>query len=119
MKATPKPAYKVGHVSVCFASKLKDAIGSLRSVSYAERIKLYNTVLALCQQQVEDCCEGLTGAMCLNLHDLYGFGQKRLTRLRDATQETIDEAAEKYDVATVQGIKRALEIRNIHLQREE
>lgn len=117
MKVKAKPAYNPeGHFSGSFDSKLKEAIAQTKGLSYSERLKLYMNIVGVCQQQTEDCCDGLTASIFLALHDEFGFGQKRITRLRDAAQEVADSYAEKYDVGVVYALKRALERRNIKIE---
>lgn len=97
-----------GYFTSSFDARVRGAIDQIRGISQIERIKLYNAIIDACHQQVEDCCEGLSAATFLQLHDLFGFGQKRLKRLRDGVQETLDTYAAKYDVGTICALQRDL-----------
>ena len=108
-----------GYFTGSFDAKVRTAIGQVRGLSTVERIKLYNAIIGVCHQQVEDCCEGLSAATFLQLHDIYGFGQKRLKRLRDGVQTTIDTYAERYDVGAICALQRDLRAVGIDLKRDE
>lgn len=117
MKAQPKPTYQEGgHFSGSFDSRLKDAINKVKGISYAEKIKLYQAILGICHQQVEDCCDSLTAALYLNLHDDHGFGQTRISHLRDSTQATVDAYAAKYEIGMLAALLRDLESRRITIK---
>ena len=112
MNAQPKQPYKP-HFSGSFDSRLKEAIGKMKGVPYLEKVKLYQAIVGVCREMVEDCCDSLTAALYLVLHDDHGFGQKRVNRLKDRTQETIDAYVDKYDIGTVTALYRDLATRNI------
>ena len=65
--------------------------------------------------------ERMASALYLTLHDDHGFGQKRINRLKDHTQETLDAYVEKYEIATVIALYRDLAARGIIIKprREE
>lgn len=108
-----------GYFTSSFDARLRAALAKVKGISMAERIKLYNGIIDACHQQVEDCCEGLSAATFLQLHELYGFGPKRLKRLRDSVQETIDNYAAKYDVGTICALQRDLRAAKIFLAKED
>lgn len=112
MKAQPKQPHRV-HFSGGFDAKLKEAIGKLKGTPYSEKLKLYHAILDVCRIQVEDCCDGVTASMYLALHDEFGFGQKRVNRLQNATQTTLDAYVDKYDIGTLPALYRDLRARKI------
>ena len=112
MKAQPKQPRRP-HFEGSFDAKLKDAIGKAKGLSYVEKVKLFQAIVDICREQVEDCCDGLTASLYLVLHDDHGFGQKRINRLKDRTQETLDGYVDRYDIGTVCALYRDLKTRNI------
>ena len=48
----------------------------------------------------------ILAVMCIQLHDKWGWGQVRLTRLLDQVQETFDAIDEKY--VSVEDLKKIL-----------
>lgn len=118
MKANAKTTRGV-YSENCFDSRIRAALERVKGVSTKERITLYNAIIEVCHQQVEDCCECISAATFLQLHDLFGFGQKRAKRLRDAIQITLDSYARKYDTATICALGRDLKERNIVLVKED
>lgn len=112
MNAQPKQPRRP-HFSGSFDTRLKEAIGKMKGVPYIEKVKLFHAILDVCHEQVEDCCDCITSALYLVLHDDHGFGQKRINHLKDRTQETIDSYVEKYDIGTICALLRDLKERNI------
>lgn len=112
MKSNPKPQY-IPHFSGSFDSKLKEAISRVKGVPYVEKIKLFNSIISACQEQIEDCCDSLTIATYIVLHDDRGFGQQRINQTRDRVQQVIDEYVERYDIGTLPALFRDLKERNI------
>ena len=95
-----------GYFSGSFDAKLHAAISKVKGISMLEKIKLLNAINEACLQQVGDCCEALSLGFYLNLHDIHGFGFKRLNTLQKAVQATIDGYADKYEVACVEAMRR-------------
>lgn len=112
MKAQPKQPHRP-HFSGSFDAQLKEAIGKVKGLPYIERVKLYNAIVGICTRMVEDCSDSLTAALYLVLHDDHGFGQKRVNRLKDRTQETIDAYVDRYDIGALCALYRDLATRNI------
>lgn len=112
MKAQPKQPHRP-HFSGSFDTRLKEAIGKVKGLPYIEKVKLFQAIVDICKEQVEDCCDGITAALYLVLHDDKGYGQKRINHLKDRTQETLDAYVEKYDIGTVCALYRDLKARNI------
>ena len=112
MKAQPKQP-RQPHFSGSFDAQLKEAIGKARGLAYIEKVKLFQAIVGICTQMVEDCSDSLTAALYLVLHDDHGFGQKRVNRLKDRTQETIDAYVDRYDIGTLCALYRDLKARNI------
>lgn len=114
MNAQPKQPRRP-HFSGSFDSKLKEAISKVKGNPHIEKVKLYNAIIGACREQVEDCCDGLSSAIFLELHDTYGFGKKRAGRLVEVSQATLDRYIEKYDVGAVTALKRDLRQRKIYI----
>lgn len=114
MNARPKPTYGPnGHFSGGFDAKLKEAIARVKGITALERVKLYGAIVDVCKTQVEDCCDSITAAIFLALHDDHGFGQKRINRLREHSQRIVDEHVARYDIATLESLYRDLRERRI------
>lgn len=114
MNARPKPTYGPnGHFSGSFDSKLKEAISRVKGITQLERVKLYGAIADVCVRQVEDCCDSITAAIFLALHDDHGFGQKRINRLREHSQRIVDDHVARYDIATLEALYRDLRDRKI------
>lgn len=118
MKAQPKQPHRP-HFSGSFDTRLKEAINRMKGVPYLEKVKLFQAIVDVCREQVEDCCDSVTAALYLVLHDDHGFGQKRINRLKDRTQETLDGYVEKYDIGTVCALYRDLKARRINIKPRE
>ena len=115
MKAQPKQPHRP-HFSGSFDSRLKEAINHMKGVPYIEKVKLFQAIVDICKEQVEDCCDGITAALYLVLHDDKGYGQKRINRLKDRTQETLDGYVDRYDIGTVCALYRDLKARGINIK---
>jgi hypothetical protein len=111
MNAQPKQPRRP-HFEGSFDSRLKQALGKAK-IPYVEKVKLFQAIVDVCKEHVEDCCDSLTAALYLVLHDDKGYGQKRINHLKDRTQETLDAYVEKYDIGTVCALYRDLRARNI------
>lgn len=118
MNTNAKPAHAAGYADFTFAAKLKEAIFKLKGIPHIEKVKLYHTIVGICQEQVEDCCDGLSCAIFLALHDTYGFGKKRAEHLVGVSQEVLDTYVAKYDVGAVAALKRDLAQRKIKVEVE-
>lgn len=114
MNAQPKQPRRP-HFSGSFDSRLKEAINHMKGVPYIEKVKLFQAIVDICKEQVEDCCDGLSCAIFLELHDTYGFGRKRAGHLVEISQATLDRYVEKYDVGAVMALKRDLRQRKIYI----
>lgn len=112
MKANPNNPYRP-HFSGSFDSRLKEAINKMKGVPYLEKVKLFQAIVDVCKEHVQDCCDSVTAAIYLVLHDDHGFGQKRINRLKDRTQATIDGYVDKYDIGTITALYRDLRARRI------
>jgi hypothetical protein len=99
--------------NISFDAKLKEAIFAIDSMPWQAKIDLYHKVIDICRTQVYDCVDGVIEAYFLALHDVFGFGGKRLQRLVDAGQAIIDDVVDKYDIGTVYKLRRELEERRI------
>ena len=115
MNTNAKPAHAAGYADFTFDAKLKAAISKVKGIPHIEKIKLYHAIVGVCREQVEDCCDGLSCAIFLELHDTYGFGQKRAGHLVEISQATLDRYVEKYDVGAVTALKRDLRQRKIYI----
>lgn len=113
MNAQPKKARAAGYFEGSLDAKIKTALSKAKGLSCAEKVKLYNALADACRVQVEDCCDSITAALYLVLHDDKGYGQKRINCLKDRTQETLDAYVEKYEIATVTALYRDLAARGI------
>lgn len=118
MKAKHKPTY-TPHFSGSFDSIIKDAISKAKGVPYVEKVKLYNAILDACKTQVNDCCDAITASFYLALHDEYGFGKKRVRRLKDKAQHIADTYADRYDVGMMAALHRDLAAYGIIIQERE
>ena len=118
MKAQPKQPRRVCF-SGGFDARIKDAIGKIKGAPYSEKLKLYQAIIEVCRIQVEDCCDGITASMYLALHEQFGFGQKRVNRLQNATQTTLDAYVDKYDIGTLPALYRDLKAHNIIINPRE
>lgn len=120
MNANPRKPREVGFFEGSFDSKIKSAVSRLKGVSYADKVRLLNDIVSACQEQVEDCCDSITSALYMVLHDDHGFGQKRIDRIIVRTQETLDGYVERYGIGTVCALSRDLRSRNVRIkQRHE
>jgi hypothetical protein len=111
MNAQPKQPHRP-HFSGSFDSRLKQALNKAK-IPYVEKVKLFQAIVDVCKEHVEDCCDSLTAALYLVLHDDHGFGQQRINRLKDRTQDTIDSYVDKYDIGTICALYRDLKERRI------
>lgn len=113
MNAQPKKARRAGYFEGSFDAKLKAAISKAKGLSYVEKVKLFQAIVDVCKEHVEDCCDSITAALYITLHDDHGFGQKRINRIKDHTQATLDAYVDKYEIATVTALHRDLAARGI------
>ena len=118
MNAQPKQP-RVPQFSDSFDVKLREALNRVKGIAYVEKVKLYQSILGVCQRQIEDCCDSVTAALYLALHDEYGFGQERINRLQDRTQAIVDSYIERYDIGTLYALYRDLKQRNIIIRPRE
>ena len=118
MNAQPKQP-RVPQFSDSFDVKLREALNRVKGIAYVEKVKLYQSILGVCQRQIEDCCDSLTAALYLVLHDDYGFGQQRVNHVQERTQYTIDSYVDKYDIGTLYALYRDLKERNIIIRPRE
>ena len=116
MKVKHKPVYKVGHESYSFDAKLRARIQSLRNLSAAERQQLYKDIMQICYEQVEDCCTSNTFAAYIALHDVFGFGQRRMLRVQKFAREVIEETVRTYGTSCKEALRRELERRNLRTE---
>lgn len=113
MEVQYKPVHKIGHESYSFDARLRDAIASVRQISNQERMQLYQKILWLCMEQVGDCCTSNTYAAYIALHDVFGFGQKRMLRVQERAREALGDAVKNYGTSCVEALRRELERRNL------
>ena len=97
--------------NISFDARIKAAIFGIGSLSWQEKVKLYNEVIKECRVQVGDCVDAMVMAEFIALHDKFGFGKARLKQLDECVQPIIDETVDKYDIGTVYKLRRELEER--------
>ena len=97
--------------NISFDSIIRAAIFGIGSMTYTEKVDLYNKVIKACRVQVGDCVDAMVMAEFIALHDEFGFGAGRLKKLDEVVQPIIDETVDKYDIGTVYKLRRELEER--------
>jgi hypothetical protein len=111
MNAQPKQP-TVPYFNGSFDARLRQALNKAK-IPHVERVKLYQAIVDVCTEHVQDCCDSVTAALYLALHDDHGFGQKRINRVQERTQDTIDSYVAKYDIGTITALYRDLRARKI------
>ena len=111
MNAQPKQP-TVPYFNGSLDSRLKQALNKAK-IPHVERVKLYQAIVDVCKEHVQDCCDSVTAALYLVLHDDYGFGQQRVNHVQERTQDTIDSYVDKYDIGTITALYRDLRARRI------
>ena len=109
--------------NITFATKLQEAIFSINSMSYTDKVRLYEKVIEICREHVGDCSDAVIMAYFIAIHDEFGFGAQRIERIDKVVQSIIDETVDKYDIGTVFKLRRELENRGfkytLHAERNK
>lgn len=109
--------------NISFASKLWALIDGVGSLSYTDKVKLFNGTVNLSREHVGDCVDAMLMAFYIALHDDHGFGAKRFKQLDETVQPIIDETVNKYDIATVYKLRNELKERGfdyiLHCEKEK
>ena len=108
--------------NISFASKLWALIDGIGSLSYTDKVKLFDGAVKLSREHVGDCVDAMLLAFYIALHDDHGFGAKRFKQLDETVQPIIDETVNRYDIATVYKLRSELKERGfeytLHCERE-
>ena len=89
-----------------FDDRLRDVLRKCKSLNPVDRQRLYTEINKICHIQIADCIDGFALANLIALHQLEGYGKKRIPQFVALSQKIIDEAVAKYDYATTQALRR-------------
>lgn len=91
---------------ISYEQKLLNALRKCKSISAKDRLWLYSELNKICYTQVADCADCITLAWLITIRELEGYGEKRCKRFVKRSQEILDEAVDKYDMATAYGLRQ-------------